>query len=312
MAVYIGKNKVEVKGGFIGKQSAELQDKTVTPTEEKQIVTPDSAYDGLNKVTVEAIDSKYVGSNVPKISGQAIVPSTTNITIAADQYLTGSLVIKGDPNLLNRNIRKGVSIFGRPGTYEGINTSDADAAAENIEYGKTAYVNGEKITGNIPTISDFSASAGVVTSDNGLLRMQKTISKMITGQTIELTSRLNNFGNATAADVVADKTFTSADGYKITGTASSSGSNNGYNCESYFISDVNNLNVQMTNTNNVRAYGYAVNGYQKYMFSGDRYTNVAYGISTVYTKLSLSIVNGYVEGLPDLSAGSLLITTGGQ
>lgn len=49
----------------------------------------------------------------------------------------------GDPNLVPANIMNGVSIFGVTGTA----TTDADATAEDIRQGKTAYVNGQKITG---------------------------------------------------------------------------------------------------------------------------------------------------------------------
>ena len=114
MAVYLGENQVAMKGGFSGGGAATLQNKTITPTEESQVVTPDSGYDGLNKVTVGAIDSKYVGSNVPKKSGHAYIPGTTNITIASGQYLTGAQVSKGDSNLVESNIRKSVSNFGIP------------------------------------------------------------------------------------------------------------------------------------------------------------------------------------------------------
>lgn len=46
------------------------------------------------------------------------------------------------------------------GSGSGIDTSDADAVEENIELGKTAYVNGRKITGVIPSavVSVFEAN----------------------------------------------------------------------------------------------------------------------------------------------------------
>ena len=49
--------------------------------------------------------------------------------------------------LIAENIKKGVTIGGVTGTLESLDTSDATAKPEDIVYGKTAYVNGEKITG---------------------------------------------------------------------------------------------------------------------------------------------------------------------
>jgi hypothetical protein len=47
--------------------------------------------------------------------------------------------------LVAANIKKGVEIFGVTGTF----TSDATAAAADIYTGKTAYVNGAKVTGTM-------------------------------------------------------------------------------------------------------------------------------------------------------------------
>jgi len=55
-----------------------------------------------------------------------------------------------DEYIVPENIKSGVSIFGVDGTLEeGIDTSDANAVAGDIISGKTAYVDGEKITGTI-------------------------------------------------------------------------------------------------------------------------------------------------------------------
>lgn len=49
-------------------------------------------------------------------AAQTIVPSTSDITIAAGQFLTGAQTIKGDVNLVGTNIKSGVSIFGVAGS----------------------------------------------------------------------------------------------------------------------------------------------------------------------------------------------------
>ena len=74
-------------------------------------------------------------------------PGTSNQTIASGQYLSGAQTIAGDANLVAGNIAKGKKIFGVTGTY----TSDANVGVGQILSGYTAYVNGNKITGTIPS-----------------------------------------------------------------------------------------------------------------------------------------------------------------
>lgn len=69
--------------------------------------------------------------------------------------------------IIPENIKKGVTIFNIEGTLEsGVDTSDADATTSDIAHYKTAYVNGQKITG---TIAEYpynnSINGGVVTDD---------------------------------------------------------------------------------------------------------------------------------------------------
>lgn len=86
------------------------EEKTATPVEEIQEITP-SEGKLLSKVVVEAIDSNYVGSGVYRQGAVTFIPSTTDLTIAADTYLTGDVTIKGEPNLLAENIKKGVVLY---------------------------------------------------------------------------------------------------------------------------------------------------------------------------------------------------------
>lgn len=113
MSVYLGGKKVSI---FAGTGAAKMQEKTVTPTENQQAVTPDTGYDGLTKVTVGAVSSTYIGSKVTKKSAQTYIPGTSDQTIGSGQYLSGTQTIKGDSNLVGSNILSGKSIFGVPGS----------------------------------------------------------------------------------------------------------------------------------------------------------------------------------------------------
>ena len=128
------------------------ESKTVTPSTSAQTVQPDSGYDGLGKVTVNAMPTAtlatptievsssgvitakvnqssagYIASgantskthNLTTQAAQTITPGTSNKTIASGRYLTGTQTIKGDANLVAGNIKSGVSIFGVTGTHEG-------------------------------------------------------------------------------------------------------------------------------------------------------------------------------------------------
>lgn len=97
-----------------------LQVKTASPTESSQIILPDTGYDGLSKVNINAIPTTYVGSGVSRDSGGTYSPSTYTQAVAySGHYLTGNVNVQGDSALIPSNIKKGSSIFGVNGSYEG-------------------------------------------------------------------------------------------------------------------------------------------------------------------------------------------------
>lgn len=114
-----------------------LQTKTVTPSTSAQNVTPDSGYDGLSKVTVNAIPNTYVEPTATK-SATTYTPTTSNQTIAAGTYCSGAQTIKGDANLVAENIAEGVSIFGVTGTHSG-GSSGGGGSIETYS-GKISYM----------------------------------------------------------------------------------------------------------------------------------------------------------------------------
>ena len=81
------------------------------------------------------------------VTAATVTPGTQDKTaVAQGKYTLGAITVKGDADLVAANIKKGVEIFGVTGTF----TSDATAAAADIYTGKTAYVNGAKVTGAMP------------------------------------------------------------------------------------------------------------------------------------------------------------------
>lgn len=116
---------------------------------------------------IRAGQTAYV--NGAKVTGSAAeqpattwTPTTSDQTIASGKILTGAQTIKGDADLVAGNIKKNVQIFGVTGSYEGTNTSDATAAAGDIRTGKTAYVNGSKVTGTLAEKSAQTYTPGTV------------------------------------------------------------------------------------------------------------------------------------------------------
>lgn len=80
--------------------------------------TSDATLDNGNKMlasyTSYANGVKFTGS-IPSKAAQTYTPTTSDQTIAANQYLSGVQTIKGDQNLQPSNIAAGVSIFGVQG-----------------------------------------------------------------------------------------------------------------------------------------------------------------------------------------------------
>lgn len=164
---FSSENGLKLTGTYEGSATT-LQEKTVTPSEESQSVTPDSGYDGLSQITVNAISSTYIGSGVTKKSATTYTPGTSDQTIASGQYLNGVQTIKGDSNLVAGNIKSGVSIFGVSGSYVGSGGSSGGLVM------KTGTTTSATIETGLSSISMFVIYKTAFSSD-GLIQGVYTV-----------------------------------------------------------------------------------------------------------------------------------------
>lgn len=66
--------------------SAVLQDKSVAPSETAQTIEPDEGYDGLRQVSVGAIPSDYVGSEIERRSSDDLTASGGTVSVPKGYY----------------------------------------------------------------------------------------------------------------------------------------------------------------------------------------------------------------------------------
>lgn len=194
--------------GVAGGGNYTLQSKTATPTKKQQNVTPDSGYYGLSDVTVAAIPEAYQDvSSVTAAAGDVLANKiivTADGTVTSGTMANNGAVAKtlsttatsytvpagyhngqGTVKLVTEEksvtptkssqvvtptsgkVLSKVTVAAIPASY--ITTTDATAAAADLLTGKTAYVNGAKVTG---TMANNGAVAATI---DGLTQTSYTV-----------------------------------------------------------------------------------------------------------------------------------------
>lgn len=325
MGVYLGSNAVDMQGGFVsgGSSGVKLQSKTVTPSENTQTVNPDSSYDALSSVTVEAISNTYIGSSVTKKSAATYTPGTSNQSIASGQYLSGAQTIKGDSNLIASNIKKGVTIFNVTGSYNEATggptlQSKAVSPSESTQTVSpdSGYDGLSKVTVNAISSTYIGSD---VTKKSAATYIPKTTDQSIaSGQYLSGTQTIKGDANLVAGNIKSGVNI-----FGVTGTyagGGSSGGNGNNNVEAYAITDTNPSVNFKTASGTIKIWGYGTitssGGWggqttSLVAFEGDKYHKSAIYGGPSSTNLSLSISNGKLTGLPSgLSAISAIVTRG--
>ncbi len=325
MGVYLGSNAVDMQGGFVsgGSSGVKLQSKTVTPSENTQTVNPDSSYDALSSVTVEAISNTYIGSSVTKKSAATYTPGTSNQSIASGQYLSGAQTIKGDSNLIASNIKKGVTIFNVTGSYNEATggptlQSKTVSPSESTQMVSpdSGYDGLSKVTVN--AISSTYVGSDVTKKSAATYTPKTTDQSIASGQYLSGTQTIKGDANLVAGNIKSGVNI-----FGVTGTyagGGSSGGNGNNNVEAYAITDTNPSVSFKTASGTIKIWGYGTitssGGWggqttSLVAFEGDKYHKSAIYGGPSSTNLSLSISNGKLTGLPSgLSAISAIVTRG--
>lgn len=203
-------------------------------------------------------ENKYCKENISvkvETREKIITPSQEE---QVEEGIFNKITVAGDSNLIAENIKKDVSIFGVNGSLESLDTSDADATANDIAMNKTAYVNGEKLEGTLFELETASIATDDVV-DNGswvniksvlpqdyLFRKDSSITynvayktlanaigitpeKLITGnKVIGVSGNATSDADATADDIIKGKTAY-VNGEKVVGTYEETGGESEYN-----------------------------------------------------------------------------------
>lgn len=242
---------VDVSGSSINNQ-----DKTVTPTESQQTITADEGYTGLGTITVNAISSTYVGSEITQRDGDDLTASGATVSVPAGYYsavasksvATGT---EGAPTaskgtVTNHSITVTPSVTNTAGYISGgthsgtavtVSASELVSGTYNVTasgtHDVTNYASASVAAGSTTAPSSISGTAASVSTGTNTLTLTKTVSVTPTvsagyvsagtagNASVSLTASVTTKAAATITPTTTNQTI--AAGTYLTGTQTIAG-----------------------------------------------------------------------------------------
>lgn len=218
---------VNISGG-----TPSLQNKSVTPSESQQSITADEGYTGLGTITVNAIPSTYVGSEITQRDGDDLTASGATVSVPAGYYsaaasksvATGT---EGAPTaskgtVTNHSISITPSVTNTAGYITGgthSGTAVTVSASELVSgtYSITAsgthdvtnYASASVASGSATVPSTISGTAASVSTGTNTLTLTKTVSVTPTVSAGYITSgTAGNSSVSLTANIAVNPTLT--------------------------------------------------------------------------------------------------------
>ena len=229
-----------IQGTNEGGSSANLQSKTVSPSVGQVIVTPDSNYDGLSQVTVEAIPNDFIGSNIPRKTSADLVVAGATVTAPAGYYETAAnksvttaeqatptISVNSSNGLITSTVTQSTGYVN--GSTKSATLQLSTQAAKTITPStaiQTAVTSGKYTTGVVkvsPIPSEYIVPTGTITISSNSVGIDvaqyaaadvsvaaptpnlenKTVTPSETKQTITASSSYDGLGTVTVAAITA-------------------------------------------------------------------------------------------------------------